>query len=437
MRLKPILLLATIGIIFSFFPSMANAADEAKVVPYLLPCVGQEVRCIENLVAVKPDGTRINARQTGRIINQGPSSDPYFKYIQGPNVEWEFPGLVFQNGTGRVFLRSYYWPAGNKHCWADGNCSINEEEWGIYMAPNDMDSVRPAVILNSKDAAIVCPSTPTYCNIGTPPWKFDLDITFEINIRMASDFKPLYTQGRVKNFALHQLSSSANEYNNYQVKFSPLVLPNVAYNISDLKLIDQSLYETDMGVIWIYGMNNSKSKSLGQCGTIGGLDVVTNAYSMWNPVWNPASGTLDVQLQSPHLDVKGEPSKGYLEVQVPIEMAKCLWGVDISGEVTAKFSLLYSGQTTPEVITITSKVSQGNYQMIAAGFHFSSPTIQVKLLKTPEQKVEVPAPIATELPSAKTVGSKVSKSITCKKGKTQKVVKGLTPKCPVGYTLKK
>ena len=421
------------------FLSPPTFAAESTIVPFLLPCEGNESRCIESLVATKADGTKIKAQPTGRIINQSlGNTDPYFKYIQGQSVEWEFPGLTFQNGSGRAFLRSYYWPASNLHCWSDGNCSSNEEEWGTYMVPSDLSGSRPLVNLSQQDAQVICPSNPSGCTLGSPPWEFGIDISFTLTVRMAPDFVPLYTQGRVKNFQLTQLNSKNSSYHEFAISFTPLKLQNVAYQLSDPSQIDHSLYETDQGVIWVYGMNNSKVRSLGNCGSVGGLVVSSNAYFMWNPVWNSENSSLDVRLQSTHRDLNGELSKGYLEVKVPLDMAKCLWGVDIAGNVTAKFSLIYPDQSSPDVISISSKVSQGNYEMVAAGFHFSSPTVQVKLLNNPSGELPVAAHSPT--PSLIPVIAKApirKSSIRCVKGKTVRTITGFTPYCPVGFSLRR
>ncbi|CAB4710641.1 unannotated protein [freshwater metagenome] len=72
----------------------------------------------------------------------------------------------------------------------------------------------------------------------------------------------------------------------------------------------------------------------------------------------------------------------------------------------------------------------------ASNFTYSSPTLKVKLLAPPAPTpVATPAPVAPApmVAPAPVVSKPVLKSITCMKGKTKKVVKAVTPKCPTGY----
>lgn len=76
--------------------------------------------------------------------------------------------------------------------------------------------------------------------------------------------------------------------------------------------------------------------------------------------------------------------------------------------------------------------------------------------KTPTPVIKSPTPVASKSPTATPIAtpkptlnvtqpplvlkpgsSVIQKSITCLKGSVKKVVKGLNPKCPTGYTLKK
>ena len=223
-------------------------------------------------------------------------------------------------------------------------------------------------------------------------------------------------------------------------------IPNLLF------VIQKSLYTTDEPAIWTYGMNNSKVVSLGPCGKSGGLDVLTNAYYMWNPTWDAVNNSINVKLQSTHTDVDGSLSKGYLEVRVPLQMAKCMWGVDVSGNINAKFTLTYPDGSNPDLITVTTTVKQDDFYMIAAGFHFSSPTISLKLEKSVPASTESPSPTATTSPSptpttaspsiaptTSTSAKPKAKTITltCLKGKSTKIVTGIAPKCPIGYKVKK
>ena len=429
------------AIVFSSMsPLAANAAT--RPVNFLMPCISSETFCIESISARLDDGSLIKGAPSGRARNEILSADDSFlKYLVGPVTEWDFPGLRFQNGTSRALLFSYYWPVDNLHCWNDGNCSLNEEELGLYLRGSNFDSTRPPVILTGNDAAVACPKTPTYCNIGSPPWMIDQNVAFEIALRTAADFQPLYSQGRLKNLLVtSEIVPEQPARRIIKISLTPVKLQNVYFASANPGLIQKSLYVTDEPALWIYGLNNSKSKSLGFCGKTGGLQVTSNAYFMWNPSWNASSQSIDVKLESTHFDIDGTTSKGLLQVRISTEMAKCLWSVDLQGNVKASVAIDYGNGSAPEIVTIVGNVKGNFFELTAANFHFSAPTLKLKITADPKPVVEEKS---TEPPTAETKSKNVASpplikktSITCTKGKITKKVTAVSPKCPVGFKKK-
>ena len=441
------LLLLTFTLVGS---STIAASAETSPVNFLLPCKSNETLCIESISARLPDGISIKGLPSGRTRNEILSADDSFlKYLRGEVAEWNFPGLTFQNGTSKALLFSYYWPADNLHCWNDGNCSLNEEELGIYLRASNFDSNRPPVIVTGSDAALICPKTPTYCNIGSPPWMIDQDVSFEISLRTAADFQPLYSNGRLKNLLIQsEYIEKLPNARRINISFSPVKLQNVYFASADPGLTEKSLYVSDEPALWIYGLKNSKSNSMGVCGRTGGLQVTSNAYFMWNPSWNSATESIDVKLQSTHLDIDGSPSKGLLQVRISTAMAKCLWSVDLLGNVKASVAIDYGTGGSPEVVTIVGNLKGDFFELTAANFHFSAPTLKLKLTGSPSTtRSEVnsaqtsaptpsPEPSMASTPRTKTISMQKKKTITCIKGKTTKKVTGLNPKCQTGYKKK-
>jgi len=429
-----------VGIFSSFiltlalFPSTALASNDAALVPFFMPCKTElDMNCITAITAELPDGKIIQGEQTGLVLNDKLSTDDaYLKNIAGPKVEWNFPGLTFSNGNGKAVLYAYYWPSGITHCWNDGNCSQYEEEFGFYFRPSTSSGWRPPVVLNGKDAKIVCPNNPTNCVLGSPPWLFNTDAKFHFFFRMPNGFTPRYTQGRVKNFllksALNTYASIKYDYGNFEAIFSPLKLENVAFAVPDPSVFEQGLYVSDEPAVWIYGASNSKTFSLGKCVGSGGLVVVTNAYYMWNPDWNQATESIQVKLQASHLTTEGTPNVGYLEVRIPTTMAKCMWGVTLEGQISARVSLTYPDSSIPELLTVTGKIENNDFLMVSAGFHYSSPTLNIKLIGNEPQKSD-----ATVVAPPKSA----MKTISCIKGKVNRKFTGTNPKCPTGYKLAK
>ncbi len=74
--------------------------------------------------------------------------------------------------------------------------------------------------------------------------------------------------------------------------------------------------------------------------------------------------------------------------------------------------------------------------MSAKGFHYSSPTLQVKLSQERPAKAEDAAKTSDNKAVAKPATASAKKSITCVKGKTTKKVVAVNPKCPAGYKKK-
>jgi hypothetical protein len=119
-----------------------------------------------------------------------------------------------------------------------------------------------------------------------------------------------------------------------------------------------------------------------------------------------------------------------------------LWGVDLSKSATAIISASYPELGISEVITTSSRVEDGMYYLSANGFHYSAPTIKVKVTQAANAEPITPLMASTSpTPSAKPasipVVQKIKKStITCIKGKMTKKVTAVSPKCPAGYKKK-
>jgi hypothetical protein len=116
---------------------------------------------------------------------------------------------------------------------------------------------------------------------------------------------------------------------------------------------------------------------------------------------------------------------------MPINLAKCLWGVDLSKAASASISASYPELGISEVVTTSSKVVGDTFQVSAAGFHFSAPIIKMKVTQSANAQPVEPEPVVK--PAFKVINKS---TITCIKGKTTKKVTSATPKCPAGYKKK-
>lgn len=121
------------------------------------------------------------------------------------------------------------------------------------------------------------------------------------------------------------------------------------------------------------------------------------------------------------------------------DLIKCYYGLSTL-PTSASVSITYGTGSEPKISTVDLKVTRDWVYLNASNFTYSSPTLKVKLVMPP-----APTPVATTAPvtpapvvapavtPAPVVAKPALKSITCVKGKTKKVVKALSPKCPTGY----
>ena len=416
---------------FSNFIGVANAADSNTIteLPRITSCKFQStVNCIISIKGILPDGTEITAEPTGRTevgdFEWGKNSK-----VIGPADEWEFPGVKFQSGTGKFTLNTFYFPDGVSYCWASGVCSSHQEQLNFYAMASNFGGLGPMSKLSGKKAEQWCPENPNNCEIGTG-FSFNSEMKWIVTFSMKNDFIPTISTGRIK--LLKVAYESANK-KNLTIEFTPLKLDHVPYDRPDIWIYEEAFYQNDSSALWVHGIKHDLVQSLGKCSTGGGLQVVSNAIGMGVPTWNADNESIDVWVKSPHLATDGNPLKGYLEVRIPREMAKCLWNVDLNGQISGKISITYADSITPEVLTVSGSVIGNDYLMVSTGYHYSSPTIAIKLNNAKKENfAETLAEVqSSSVYSPKKISPK--KSIICKKGSKVKKVTSAAPKCPAGY----
>ena len=169
----------------------------------------------------------------------------------------------------------------------------------------------------------------------------------------------------------------------------------------------------------------------GFTGVIGTNAVV---YSDGPPKFDKQEQSLNYTVGASHLDSKGDLFKGYYQLNLRSDVARCLYGFG-SAPIQAKIEVS-SSDGTPSVATTVINEKDGWLKMTAGGFTFSTPSIKVKL----SQEAPTPAPTAspTPTPSPTATAKPAAKKITisCVKGKTTKKVTAINPKCPTGYKKK-
>jgi hypothetical protein len=157
-------------------------------------------------------------------------------------------------------------------------------------------------------------------------------------------------------------------------------------------------------------------------GILGQVSTNATVYSISAPLWDAATDSLSFTVAAPSFDSDGEKKKGVYDLVLREDIAKCLWGKELS-KTSAKIEIL-NADGTSQVATTTFKLLNGYVYFRAAGFHYSVPKIKVSVIDA------VPTPKATSA-----VSKKMS-TITCVKGKLSKKVTAVNPKCPAGYKKK-
>ena len=155
--------------------------------------------------------------------------------------------------------------------------------------------------------------------------------------------------------------------------------------------------------------------------------IGTNGFWCFNGMqWDASTGQLVIRVGTVHFDSKGEALKGWIESKIRGSLVRKWWGVNpkmISG--SAKVEVVYENG---EVVAATTSASYDPVNdwidLRSYGFHYSSPIVGIKVVKTAENAEAVAAPVVVK-PAAKKA------TITCVKGKTVKKVSG--NKCPAGF----
>ena len=169
--------------------------------------------------------------------------------------------------------------------------------------------------------------------------------------------------------------------------------------------------------------------------------VTTNSpfYESGPPKFKDDS--LNYVVAGPHFDVDGKTLfSGVYDLNMRSEAARCLYGFS-SAPLKAVVSVTSADGSNQDVQTEALSEKDGWLHLGAYNFHFSQPTIRIKLS---QEKTVAPTPAATptSTPSAPATSAPATPNkaktiiITCVKGKTTKKVVGANPTCPAGYKKK-
>ena len=382
---------------------------------------------------------------------------PEPKVTQGFYNEWTFPKGKNADPMNNVVLVAELQPYKARWCWAIDVCDDRREEFLLRISPTKNQNLLKDNENFSYTITIRAPKAFEFGEVSGSAKR--------VIVKYGKDLQP------VGGVATREIIAT----------LSPMA---TARGGTPTKMAEKAEFISYGANIWIYGQNNGIVDALGACGKIGGVQVVSNAMHSLDPTWDEIEQAIVVRLSTPHLLPDGSVNVGYLEIRMPRAAALCMWKVDLDGNIKASIAITYENGSTPTVATVTGQRIGDDYLIVSTGFHYSSPTLRVKLSQDnavkpadnavkpadnavkpadnavkpadnavkpadnavkPADNAVKPADNAASTQSesknenklaAPTIAPKKIKVINCVKGKLSRKISGVNPKCPKGFVKK-
>jgi hypothetical protein len=426
----------------SFIPSQATETGSLK--PVLDCATTPDEACIEEINLILSDGTKRRAKLTGRTTSETRTYAPN-SVLRAQWEEYAFEGVRFGGKAGGAFIpRIFFFPQGNLDCFYDP-CVDGGEYLEFAVAAtwlNGPPSNTPLPLPYRKsNLACGVKTNPGYCY---EPTNFNIDGTFELQVRIPSSFKTIASTGRgVQDFTLVRrgtyINSKGMTFDRITVQAKPLAYSGYGFSGADID--EYADFESDQVVVWLWGETDRRVKRIGRCSAIPKLSVVSNIFHASFPMWDTSEQSIYVNVAGPHFRSDGKVNYGTIQMKVSEALADCLWSVDISKKVEAKVSITYEESGQQQTQSVSSRLKGDEFILTISGMHFSSPTVKVKLAQSTERVGTVLVDSATtsigdpsgnsKLPTNGT--AKKSSVVKCKKGNIVKKVSSEKSRCPKGF----
>ena len=368
--------------------------------------------------------------ETSFLWTTGVPEPPEPKVTQGFYNEWTFPKGKNANPANNVGLWAEFQPYKARWCWAIDDCNDRREEFLLAIEPTVNQNLFKDNENFSYTITIRAPKAFEFGEVSGSAKR--------VIVKYGKDLQPVGGVATREIIAILSPMATARalEVNN--------------------KMEEKASFISYGANIWIYGQNNGIVDALGACGKIGGVQVVSNAMHSLDPTWDEIEQAIVVRLSTPHLLPDGSINVGYLEIRMPRAAALCMWKVDLDGNIKASIAITYVDGSAPTVATVSGQRIGDDYLIVSTGFHYSSPTLRVKLSQDnavkpadnavkPVDNAVKPADNAASTQSESKNESKVAapviapkkiKVINCVKGKLKRKISGVNPKCPTGFKKK-
>jgi hypothetical protein len=408
--------------------SFVQSVHADATLPIYGPCkMTNELPCVDRFLLVDANGNEHEASLSGNNI---PYRGTFAGQSEsGTDYQWRVAGLDEPGGSLDYTLLVEKFPYGTPYCWLPkqnlSTCDTKVDEIVIRVFPPDEYRTSNLNI------------SPRY--------------TYKIDFRLPSDYPIGMLIGHGKSGSV-QISSNSDGSREAHLVGTPATLTIYRNNTP----ANGALTYTGLS-FWIHSQMDSAATWANRCNNGEILSWWRDTNNGSDPIWSARDNSMEMQLDAPHLREDGSLNEGSMQVQVPLKMARCLWGIDLTHSVSASVSASYADSTTPEIIATTASIVGNYYYLNSNGFHFSSPTVKVKLVQSINQQSPVPSvspqvatPSATPsqsmtaliTPSPVATGSSnasvamKSAVITCIKGSLVKKFSSPKGQCPAGYKKK-
>ena len=393
------------------------------------PCsITNSAPCIESLAYINEAGVRVQGKLSGRTRAAARSIS--LKEYQFTDYEWSLPGLKQENGNDRMLIAVWYFPKNFPYCWLENQdlktCDYSKDEINFDLTPTWWDSQPPATKFENLERNDICGTreAPSVCIGG---WSLNNNVSYEVIARLPKNFDPRMVVGEgttgttefYRNKDGDRVFKITTKPSNRSIVWSTFQRPISHKNAEKADLTGNFLNFN------IYSSVSYEPKWFSRCDNGAGLSIWHNSLERSNPYWIAEEKSMALDVSGVHRRMDGSINQGTFQIQMPVSVAQCMWGVDLSKASSVTVSSVYNEEGKSEVVTATSKTIDGIYYLTANGFHYSSPTIKVKLAQEAvvEQKV---TPKTSAVPAKKV-------TISCVKSGKIKKVTAIKPKCPTGY----
>lgn len=416
--------------------SPISAFADLKLIDYPVCAESGKAPCIESLVLEDDQGKQIKAVPEGPTYKM-PSEFAGLKSDPATVWQWRTPGIKHESKTELLTVKALHFPSGAPYCWGPNFCQNDVDETIITISASGWDAPVPMIDFPDLADDRVCESQGKK-EVCTRPWSINKDYRYVITLKVTDDFDFSYSNGEALDGSARVIRNSNNErllvFSGKPVDYSYKI--NIPNRKSDEQRADVT--QANLGV-YVQTKKSGNSSWLSKCDSGEGLSLWYSGQLKSYPAWIAQDSALTIQVESTHLKSDNSMNIGAFNIDMPLSTAACLWGVDLSKAVSASISASYPELGVTEIVATTSKVTGNFFKVSASGFHYSAPTIKMRLTQDAGVQAAPPEPAAVN-PPAVTTKTRVSLlkkvTINCVKGKMTKKVTAVKPKCPTGFKKK-